>query len=441
MSASSPAVRAPVSPARQERLRGGFGPGAVFALAIIGAGDFVSNTAVGATYGTALLWTILVASIFRYVWVECSARYVLVTGETPFAGFARLSPALVWVVLVTMILHRHVHGLGHVLYMGSTIHLIAPLPFAASSALWSLGFVVAGFAMTFWPAYRTVEVVFKLLMAFMAVALVVVVFMAPPPLTGVLRGLFVPSLPQAAGPYSALLLLTALMGTEACSLSNITYAYFMWQKGWRDISYSGRQRRDLLFSIGAMFMAGALLQIAAAGAIRQGGGARKDVEDLVRIFSDRLGITGRLAFAFGIWAAVFTSFVGGIRGYSLAIADVVRTFGLFRTAAGAAGQDEAKRDPLVRALVVFFSFSPLYILYTSVRPVPLILITSAATVLVIPVISFALLRLTADERIMGERRNHWVANLILASVGSVACYFVYRNAVALWGRFFGAPGA
>lgn len=414
-----------------------FGPGILFALSAIGAGDFVSNVAVGAAYGTALLWTLLVALVCRYVWIESCARYVLVTGETPFEGFARISRALVWVVLFTLIAHRHIHGLGHVVYMGSAIQLLAPLPVAHSAAIWSVVFVIAGFSVTFWSAYKTLERLFKFLMAFMGLSLILVVVMSPPSFTGILHGLFIPSLPEAQGPYSSVLLLTAMLGTEASSLSNVTYSYFMWQKGWRDISYTSLQRRDLLYGIGAMFMTGAFLQIASAGTIGQAGVSPDNIEDLVRVFSERLGLLGRLAFSLGIWAAVFTSFVGGIRGYSLAVADVARTFGLVKTNAFAT-HEESRKDPVVRGLIIFFAFSPLYILYTSVRPVWLMLATSSASVVVVPIISIALLRLTSDRRIMGEHRNHWSANAVLMFLALIACYFIYQNALEIQATLFGA---
>jgi manganese transport protein len=270
----------------------------------------------------------------------------------------------------------------------------------------------------------------------MGLALTVVVVLVPPSLSDVLRGLFVPSLPAAGGPYSPLLLITAMLGTEACSLSNINYAYFMWQKGWRDMSYSSRQRRDLLYGVAAMFFMGAFLQMASAGTIGRGGVAPRTIEDLVQIFSTQLGLTGRVIFALGIWAAVFTSFVGGIRGYSMAVADVARSCNLFRTGMFARPAD-GQSDPLVKALVVLFSFSPVYILATSAKPVWLVLVASASVIVVVPVISFALLRLTADARIMGQHRNHWLSNAVLAFVGLVASYLVYRNALNLWNTWFG----
>lgn len=95
----------------------------------------------------------------------------------------------------------------------------------------------------FWAGYKTIERFFKYLMAMMGGSLILVVMAAPPSLMAIVRGMFVPSIPDSQGVYSTALLPTALLGTEACSLSNITYSYFMWQRGWRDLSYAARQRR------------------------------------------------------------------------------------------------------------------------------------------------------------------------------------------------------
>lgn len=412
--------------------RPSIGPGLVFALSVVGAGDYVSNTAIGATYGTALLWALLVASLCRYVWVESLARYVLATGRTPFEGFASIWYPLTWLFLATMAIHRHVNGLYHVLFMGAAFDLFLPLPIASSAFVWSLVFVAIGFSLMFWAGYHNLETFFKILMAFMGGSLIVVVLLAPIPFADILKGLFIPTVPDSTGPYSAVLLLTALLGTEACSMSNVTYSYFMWQKGWRNMTYSARQRMDLIYGIGAMFMMGCLLQVAAAGTIGQGGKVPVNVQDLVQVFSARLGWVGQITFALGIWAAVFTSFIGGITGYSLAIADVIHSM---RDGASQSpilrSREESQRDPLYRGLLIFFAFSPLYILWTNVRPAWLVLVASSAVVVLVPVLSLSVLRLTADRRIMGEHRNGWLSNSVLIFVAVIACYFTYENGLSL----------
>lgn len=67
------------------------GPGLVFALSVVGAGDYVATSGHRRDAWRRPATYLLVASVCRYVWVNACARYVLVTGETPFAGFARVN--------------------------------------------------------------------------------------------------------------------------------------------------------------------------------------------------------------------------------------------------------------------------------------------------------------------------------------------------------------
>ncbi|MEE8162008.1 MAG: Mn2+/Fe2+ transporter, partial [Acidobacteriota bacterium] len=68
----------------------GVGPGFVYVLTILGTGDLITNSAAGAGYGYALIWALGLTLVFRYVWVNTSAKYVLVTGESLMQGYARL---------------------------------------------------------------------------------------------------------------------------------------------------------------------------------------------------------------------------------------------------------------------------------------------------------------------------------------------------------------
>ena len=72
-----------------------------------GPGSIVSNAAAGASYGYNLLWALALALLFRYVWVDASARYVLVTRESLLQGYARIGRWLVWTILGAAIVVRH----------------------------------------------------------------------------------------------------------------------------------------------------------------------------------------------------------------------------------------------------------------------------------------------------------------------------------------------
>src|SRR5215207_10296890 len=72
-----------------------FGPGIVIVLTWLGAGDVVDMGIAGANYGYSLMWVLVAALIFRYVFVSLIARYQLCNqyGESVLDGLTRLHRA------------------------------------------------------------------------------------------------------------------------------------------------------------------------------------------------------------------------------------------------------------------------------------------------------------------------------------------------------------
>ena len=181
---------------------------------------------------------------------------------------------------------------------------------------------------------------------------------------------------------------------------------------------------------------GALLQIAAAGTIHPLGIEVKDVEDLGRIFSETQGKAGLVVFALGLWGAAFTTFVGVNTGCALIVMDICRSFvpGLRRSGSSVQEKVLAKQDPIYRGVILVWSFAPLYIIFTGVSPVWLVLVVSSFVGLLIPVLVLALLKMTTDRKLMGEYTNSWWENGTLITLAVVASYFAYRNGMDWWSR-------
>ena len=104
------------------------GPGFVYVLTVLGSGDIVSNSAAGAGYGYALIWALGVTLVFRFVWVNISAKYVLVTGESLLQGYARVGKWVVWVLLIALIILGHFYNLYLIPMFGSAADLLFHLP-------------------------------------------------------------------------------------------------------------------------------------------------------------------------------------------------------------------------------------------------------------------------------------------------------------------------
>ena len=411
------------------------GPGFAYVLTVLGTGDLIANSTAGAAYGYALIWILALGLVFRFVWVNVSAKYILVTGESLIEGYARVGRWVLWLILISVMVLMHLYNMYGLVMSGNAVHMLLPLPTEWSAKIWSLFFTLLAFAMAYWGGYGVLELFCKILIAIMGVSLVVVTVLSKPDPTEILQGMFVPSIPADQGSYSVMFVVMALVGTVAGSVMNITYAYFVHEKGWRDLSYLKQQRFDLVFGVVCLFLMGSLLQIAAGATVRPLGIDLKDADDLVRIFSEVQGVVGLIIFSLGLWGAAFSTMVGTTIGCALIVADLSR-FLTKRPWASKHDRKDVRRHPVYRACVIFWCFSPLYILYIGVSPVWLVLMVSALAAAVIPVLTPALMKITSDKSLMGEYRNGWFTNAILGTMVLVALYFTYRNIVDVWNEYF-----
>ncbi len=402
----------------------------------MGAGDLVSNTAAGAGYGYALIWTLAFTLLFRFVWVSVSAKYVLVTGESLAQGYARTSRWIVWIILIAGIIIGHFSAMYSLLMSGTVANILLPLPTEWGTQIWALVFVLMAFVMAYWGGYTVVETFCKILIAAMGVSLIVAAVISKPDLVGILRGALIPSIPGSEGLYSAMLIIMALVGTMAGSLTNLTYAYYIHEKGWRNTSHLKNQRFDLIFGVSCLFLMGALLQIAAAATARPLGIQLESATDLLQIFAEVQGTIGLIVFGLGLWGAAFSTLLGTLIGYGFVVADLSDFVGK-TPAIKERYRENKRRHPVYRACVIFWSISPLYILLTGVSPIWLVLVVNAMFVILVPVLTPALLKLTNDRDLMGEYKNNWLTNVILLLMLFVVVFVTLMNAVEWLESLFG----
>ncbi|HUU32766.1 MAG TPA: Nramp family divalent metal transporter [Vicinamibacterales bacterium] len=401
------------------------GPGVVFVFTVMGPSDLVANTAAGATHGYALLWVLALAVVFRFMWLNLSARFVLVTGDTLIAGLARYGRAPLWIAFGAMLMFRHVSNLAKMLLAGNALQILLPLPAPLGAKLWSVAFLAAGYAVLVAGGYEAVERACKIAVVTLGVTLLAAALAAGPDPAAVARGL-IPSLPASQGLFGTWLIVMALIGTEAGSLTNISYSYFVWRKGWRDVSAARRQRADLILSVCGLFLAGVLLQVTAASAF-SGVTQLRSVDDLARVFTGRFGQAGLMVFSAGLLGQVYLGLVGGTTGYALAGADIWRL--LRARSSPTPAPDTSAAPQMYRALIAFWIFSPLYALFTTWKPVTLALASSLVMAAFIPLLAAGLLLLTNDRSRMGAHAARPAENLALIALALISAGLLWAT---LW---------
>src|SRR5687767_1850647 len=107
------------------------GPGMVLAASIVGSGELIATTTLGAQVGFAALWIILVSCAIKPVVQGELGRYTIATGHTGLEGLNRVPGPrlrvgwLVWVwavmVLLTMVQVGGMYG-----GVAQVLHLLVP---------------------------------------------------------------------------------------------------------------------------------------------------------------------------------------------------------------------------------------------------------------------------------------------------------------------------
>lgn len=408
------------------------GPGIVFLLGAIGPRDLVANSIAGASQGLTLVWLLAIAALGRAAILEASARYVLVTGESLFAGIGRYSRAAVLLWFGSAMIQRFLSSMLKVSLLGIAAHFVLPLPSPWSVQIWSALSCLAGFGIVYLGRYHGVESVAKPLAAAMGVLLLFAAIAARPDFSLLAAEAVSPALPPDGAGFHPVLVVAAVLAAAMGSVSNVKYAAYVHEKGWRSVGFLKRQRVDLAVGMAGLFIMMALVQIAAAAALRPRGLSVSRIEDLVPIFTQALGHTGQIVFGVTLWCVVFSGLVGNGMGYAVMLADVFHRFIRPDPPQSAAAAGPAARLPAYRPMVLYLFVSPLVVLFTGWTPVALVLADGVLGVITIPLVAFLVLRLTASSSRMGARRNGWLSNAALVCTVALAVALSAQLAAELW---------
>ena len=396
---------------RPHHLRG-LGPGLVFAAGSVGARDLIANSMAGATYGMGMAWLVVLAIVARYVVLDASARYVLVTGETIISGCGRIGRWPVMALFVMALVRRHVSAITKVLLLGTAAHIVLPLPWPHSVAIWGLISWGAAFGLLFWGRYHAVEALSRPLAVVMAVSVGLIAVLSRPDIGQLVSTLIPRSDPACGQSHDSAFVSMAVLAAALGSFSNLSYPAYLHEKGWRTPAARPSQRADLLLGMGFLMTILLLIQVAAAGVLLPRGLHVEKIEDLTAMFTEFLGDHGRILFGVCLWCASFASTLSNGSGQGIMLADVYHRF-ISRQADAVDPDGKAGELPAYRWSILFMFCSPLYVFLTAWTPVGLVLAYGVVSVATLPVMGTLILLLTADRGRMGAHVNTWVANLVL----------------------------
>ncbi|WP_299162689.1 Nramp family divalent metal transporter [uncultured Eudoraea sp.] len=362
------------------------GPGVLVAAAFIGPGTITACTIAGVGFGYALLWAMLLSIIATIILQEMSARVGVITqkGLAEVIGEQLAIPWLHYlvmgIILSAIVIGNTAYEAGNI--SGATLGL--QVLFGSNYAAlypWIIGFIA--FLLLYLGSYKTLEKVFISLVLIMSVSFVLTALFTKPDLMEILKGLFIPSIPD-----KSIFNIIALVGTTVVPYNLFLHASLIKEK-WNSSDDLKSVRRDTLLSIGV----GGLVSIAiiiSAAAINST--EVKDALDLAKGLEPLYGKSAKYLMGIGLFAAGITSAITA----PLAAAYVANS---------CFGWNTKVTDVRFRIVWMVVLFIGVISLSFGIRPIVIIQFAQVANGLLLPIIAIILIWIVNKSSVLGDFKN------------------------------------
>ncbi len=374
------------------------GPGALVTAAFIGPGTVTACTIAGASFGYALIWALVFATLATIVLQEMAARLGVVTQKGLGETLADLLDSSIWkwplIVLV-----------GLALYLGNAAYEAGNLSGAALGisaiagesdtvfkgsvlliAVLAAGLLVSG-------SYKHIERVLLGLVAIMAASFVAVFLVVRPDMGALLTGAFVPQIPSGA-----LLTVIALIGTTIVPYNLFLHASAAKAK-WAGPDDLTAARADTSIAIGIGGIIAILIASTAAASLFAAGISVGSATEMAGQFEPLFGSGSKYLLGIGLFAAGLTSAITAPLATAFAMTEILRVEG---------GQKSFKFRAIALSVVLIGAGVAL----TGIRPIEIILTAQFANGLLLPIVAIFLLYVMNQKAVLGRFANGTLANVL-----------------------------
>ena len=367
----------------------------VLAAAFIGPGTVTTAASAGAGFGVALLWALVFSTLACWVLQEAAARLTVVSGLNLGEALGRRYPMgwrrlmILALVAGAILLGCAAYEAGNILggVAGARLAIDWPQPVLTLGSV-----VVAGLLLWFNSPARVAQVLSGAV-AVMGIAFLLTAVPLLPTVGELLRGAFLPTLPDGSG-----VLALGLVGTTV-----VPYNLFLGSG-----IAAGQKLGELRFGIAVAVVLGGLISMAVlvVGTAIDGGFG---FAALSSVIAERLGGWAASLFAVGLLSAGLSTAV------TAPLAAAVTARSLF--ARPSEPGHWARRSWRYRGVWFGVLATGAAFGLSGVRPVPVIVLAQALNGIVLPLATAFLLVAVNDRRIVGRAGlNGTISNTLLSLV-------------------------
>ena len=398
------------------------GPGVILASAVVGSGELIATTVLGAENGYRLLWLVLLSCAIKVVVQNELGRYAVGTGETALEAFDRVPGPrfrVSWVVWVWFLMQTTtlLTIAGMLAGISEILNRIVP---AISINVWVWIVTFATVILLVLSRYGLIEKVSAgLVVTFttLTVSCAVLLFKRPEYISwgNVLDGL---SFHPPQGGWVTVVAVIGITGVGSADL--VQYPYWCIEKGYarftglRDNTDAWRERArgwikvmgiDVLNSMAIYTFATVAFYLLGAGILYGLGVIPKGTEMvniLSKMYTETLGGWAYFLFLVGALAVFYSTVFAGTAAHSRVFADFLGMIGVYDK------RNYAARLKAIRLFVVITLVLPL-LYFTFLRePVLMVKIGGVAQALMLPIIGFSTLYLRYAHLPKAIRPKTWI---------------------------------
>ena len=417
------------------------GPGMVLAASIVGSGELIATTTLGAQVGFAALWIILVSCAIKPVVQGELGRYTIATGRTGLDGFDRMPGPrfgvswLVWIWGVTVALTLVQVG-GMYGGVAQVLNLLVP---AVSVNAWVAVCLVVTIAVLFGGGYERIE---KLALvkvgcfSLLTVCAAAVLLRRPDAITTASLADGLSFRLPAAGLATAIAVF-GITGVGATEL--VQYPYWCVEKGYAryvgprepSAAWVARARGwirvmhvDILCSLVIYTLATVAFYLLGAGVLYRAGivpAAGDTIQVLSRIYTETLGPWALWLFYAGAVVTLYGTIFAATAGHARLFADAVRIGGVY------AREDARARRRWRNRLLIALSIIPPVLYWFIESPVQMVLAGGLAQAAMLPLIGLAAIYLRHTDlppEIQPSRATTLLLWIATAVMSAFALYYV-----------------
>jgi Mn2+/Fe2+ NRAMP family transporter len=380
----------------------------------IGTGSITAMSKAGASFGTSLLWTVMLSCIITFYLLDRFSFYTIVTGETIIQGIKKhIHPAVSWFLTTALVIIIMAALLGIMGILTDTISegVNMFVSFKIPNALVAIVIGILVFGILISGSNKTFENVMAIIVGIMGLAFIIGVIYLSPSLSSLARGL-VPSIPAESGgsENSGLVVIAGMTGTTVSSVVFIIRSLLAKEAGWT-LKDMKSQRIDAANSAFFMFLISASVMIVAAETLFPEGIRVNNVPELLPILAPIAGSFAVIVMIIGISAA----------GLSSVLPNILAVPWLIKDYRGNQNPLNKPKNWIIFAFVLYCTIGTVF----GIRPIFLMLLSQACLAVMLPITTISMSILLHSKKVMGNHKLKlaetfiWLAIIVYSILMSV----------------------